>query len=365
MSSKDDKYWKEYDGLQYAKHRLLQSYLAAWFPILSSWQGRVLYIDCHAGRGRHETGDEGSPILALRILNEHRSRDQILSNTEVVFYFFEIDQRNYQLLRDEIDALGSLPDKMVILPFQSDYEAHLRTAFGDLRSSGGQLAPSFAFVDPYGFSISMEFLNEILSFPGTELLINFMYRYVSMAMTHEDQVENMNMLFGNEQWKALPTIQDPSDRSDATIKLFSQALNAKYATPMYMRAENGALKYALIHATNHPRGREKIKETMWGVIPDGTFSASEKDSPHQPVLLVPEPDLLPLESAIWQEFSGRSADVNQMHEWLVDQLYLPKHLHAILRSYRRQGVVEVSGYDPPFAFGKNPVFSFPCKKPGS
>ena len=58
-----------------------------WFPILGSWSGRVLYIDCHAGRGRHDAGQEGSPILALRVLLEHSHLNRILNDTEVNFIY--------------------------------------------------------------------------------------------------------------------------------------------------------------------------------------------------------------------------------------------------------------------------------------
>ena len=52
----NEKYWSEYTGLQEAKHELLSKYLGGWFPILAFSHGRVIYVDCHAGRGSHKTG---------------------------------------------------------------------------------------------------------------------------------------------------------------------------------------------------------------------------------------------------------------------------------------------------------------------
>ena len=173
MSSVDDKYWADYDGLQNGKHQLLRKYLGGWFPILARWQGRVLYIDCNAGRGRHETGHEGSPVLALRLLLEHKMRARILSSTEVHFYLFENNERNYADLMGEINAFGGLPGNVKIHPFQEDYESHLRSDIQKLKARNLRIAPSFAFVDPYGFTISMNFLNEFLSFPRCEILCQF------------------------------------------------------------------------------------------------------------------------------------------------------------------------------------------------
>ncbi len=251
---------------------------------------------------------------------------------------------------------------MIVRPYHADYEQHLRRELEDLKLRGRLLAASFAFVDPYGFSISVDLLNEILSFPATELLVNFMYRYVDMARTHSDQYENMELLFGRNRWQHLADFEVARDREIATVDLFSSRFRAAYVTNMYMRAENGALKYALIHASNHRRGRELIKEAMWTVAPDGSFTASERDSPDQPVLLVPMPDLNPLDDELWQKFAGMNVEMTELYDWLVDQLYLPKHLHKILSDYRKAGVVSASGYSGRFGFNKNPVLSFPSER---
>ena len=40
-----------------AKHEILRKYLAAWFPIMSSWQERIIFIDGFAGPGVYEGGE--------------------------------------------------------------------------------------------------------------------------------------------------------------------------------------------------------------------------------------------------------------------------------------------------------------------
>lgn len=365
MASADDRYWAQYDGLQHAKHQLLTSYLGGWFPILASWTGRVLYIDCHAGRGRHDTGHEGSPLLALRSLLEHRQCDQILRATQVRFEFFEINRKNYDTLMREISALGTLPGNVQVNCYHADYESRLRATVDFMRSRGSQLAPSFAFVDPYGFSLSMDLLNDLLSFPTSELLINFMYRYVDMAIHQPSQASLMDSLFGSPLWRQLASIDDPIRRSKETIALFSKQLKADYVTHMDMRAENGALKYVLIHATNHRKGREVMKRAMWSVTPDGSFTAFERHTPNQMVLIRPDPDLTPLKRALWNQFAGKQVTMRDIHEWLVDQIYLPRHLHEVLRDYRAKSLISASGYKGSFAFNKNPTISFQVTPPTS
>jgi hypothetical protein len=169
----------------------------------------------------------------------------------------------------------------------------------------------------------------------------------------------MDRLFGSTTWKELRNIENATERSETAITLFGHQLKAQHVTHMYMRARNGALKYALIHASNHPRGRELIKGAMWKVDPGGTFSANEKDSPDQPVLLVPDPDLTPLETKLFRDFRGRVVPMKELYEWLLHEIYLEKHLHQVIRELRNEGNVIASGYDGRFAFNKNPTIEFP------
>jgi hypothetical protein len=144
-----------------------------------------------------------------------------------------------------------------------------------------------------------------------------------------------------------------------TINLYSRQLKAKYATHMYMCGANGALKYILFHATNHKKGRQLMKQAMWSVTPDGSFTAYERNSPYQPVLIIPDPDLRPLEEALWKNYSGREARMGEIHDWLLEEVFLEKNLHQLLRDYRNKGIIQDTGYSGRFAFSKNPLIIFP------
>lgn len=56
-----------------AKHEILRKYLDAWFPIMTRWNGRVLYIDGFAGPGEYIGGKYGSPIIATKAVLEHKA----------------------------------------------------------------------------------------------------------------------------------------------------------------------------------------------------------------------------------------------------------------------------------------------------
>jgi three-Cys-motif partner protein len=359
MNSANDNYWDSYDGLQFAKHNLLKIYLGGWFPILSSWKVRVDYIDCHAGRGKHKTGEEGSPIIALKVLLNHPAKEKILKNTDVHFTFLEINNNNIEVLKNQIKELGKIPENIHVNYIESDYEEHLSKLLLEKQSIKGIFPPTFAFIDPFNFSISMDLVNKLLSFPTTEVLITFMFRNIDLAMTRESQQSNLNKLFGTNKWEELRTIENYKKRIEATINLFSNQLKANYVTHMKMLARNNALKYVEIHATNHPKGKDLIKDSIWKVCPDGVFTASERRTPDQLILLEPEPNLSPLEENLRQEFSGKSVSIKELYNWLLNQIYLKKHLHQIIRKLRNNGSIRVTGYTGRFSFNNNPIIHFP------
>src|SRR5712672_2541721 len=88
-----------------AKHEILKRYLQAWMVILS--QGRfpeILYIDGFAGPGEYETGEAGSPIIALDTALAFRPA----LTAKVHFLFVEKDTDRADHLRRQV-ALRSLP----------------------------------------------------------------------------------------------------------------------------------------------------------------------------------------------------------------------------------------------------------------
>ena len=69
------------------KHAVMRGYLNAWLPIIARYNSRVLFIDGFAGPGKYVGGEEGSPLIAIRVLREHAARAKI---KEVFFIFIEL-----------------------------------------------------------------------------------------------------------------------------------------------------------------------------------------------------------------------------------------------------------------------------------
>jgi hypothetical protein len=239
-----------------------------------------------------------------------------------------------------------------------DFEQVITGILDDLLEKKLQMAPAFVFVDPYGFRLSMGVLARLKSFERSELFVDFMWRYIDMAIHQEPQEENMDALFGFPEWRRIREIQDPTRRCDLAVHLFQQALGARYITWVKMLGENQAVKYVLIHATNHRRGRELMKEAIWAVCPTGEFVARVADNPQQEFLIQPEPDLTPLDEWLSSKYRGHEIRYAEIEEELIRTIFLPKHLHTVLRRLREDGQITLSGYDGRLAFDKNPIISY-------
>ncbi len=354
----DESYWKDYDGLQHVKHQLLKEYLKAWFPILARYNGKILYIDTHAGRGKHRGGQEGSPLVAVNTLINHKYRESILTNSEVHFFFFEYNAENCKSLEAEIEKVGHVPERINIHPpICSDFEKELRDTLNDLDEEGVNLAPTFAFIDPYGFGIPLSLINKILSYKKCEVFLTFMFRGVHMAMTNPVHPGNIDSIFGSDKWKNILNMTTYEEKKEYICDIYAEQLNAQFVSMVKMLGKNKALKYVLFHATNHSKGWWKMKDAIWSVIPDGSFSAYEKDRPEQLVLLVPEPELHAFEKEIRSKLSMKAIHYTELINWMevTKSPYRDKHLNDVIKKMKKNRMVECSDYEGRFGFEKNPL----------
>ena len=138
-------YWDDYTPFQQIKHNLIRCYLNGWYPKLGFWAGRVLYVDTHAGRGKYETGDPGSPVVALQTFLAHGSRDKLLSKSEFNFLFIERNPENVNALQEEVASLGRLPTRINVETSEGDAFEKLSEILTELRRDHARMAPAFLF----------------------------------------------------------------------------------------------------------------------------------------------------------------------------------------------------------------------------
>jgi len=334
-----------------AKHDMLASYLDGWFPILSRWNGRVLYFDGFAGRGRYNDGSEGSPLVALRRLVEHRSFPQ-MRHREFVFYLVEADADNAASLQQEIDVFKAekapWPATITTRVVNDRFDATANAILDQLREQKRNLAPTFAFIDPFGYSgIPMDLMADLLAYPKTEVFVNFMVGHVQRFITRDGQEKPMRELFGMDVSNVLDGYNEQGDRVEHLRAVYARQLQQRagfdHVQSFAMINATGNIGYYLLHGTRHPKGVELMKDAMWRIDPGGGYTFSDRLADEN-VLFTLDPDLAPLRAELLRHFAGRRDVPVDDIEWhaVLNTPYRKAHVRPVLRPLEKERVIQVN-----------------------
>ncbi|GAH57278.1 unnamed protein product, partial [marine sediment metagenome] len=130
-----------------AKHAILRKYLNAWLPIITRWNGRVLYIDGFAGPGEYIDSEEGSPIIAIKSVLEHKADIK----AEIRMLFIEADKRRCEFLKKKLESYQLHPN-IITESICAKFDETLTEILDYLDEQKTRLAPAFVFMDPFGFT---------------------------------------------------------------------------------------------------------------------------------------------------------------------------------------------------------------------
>jgi len=201
-----------------AKHAILESYLGAWFAILGSTHSRVIYVDGFCGPGRYLDGEAGSPLIALHSASQHRER----LRGEIIFLF--TDEKPDRIAHLETELQGfNLPDNFKPWPRVGRFDAIFDPILNRLEADGDVLAPSFVFIDPFGFSgIPFKLVQRILQNPRCEVFITFMVNAVQRFLDHPNEVirNQIEELFGTP--RAFELLHQPGTRIEVLHDLYKE-----------------------------------------------------------------------------------------------------------------------------------------------
>ena len=268
-----------------AKIEIVHRYLYLWFSILGTnpRNKRLVYIDGFAGPGRYANSEQSSPVAALQAAKaaiEHPGAK--LDGVEFSFLFVEKRKDFVENLRSVVSA-GIWPANITWDTETGSFEEKVGGVLEELRREGQQLAPTFAFIDPFGATgLPFRVVAEILSYPSCEVLLNLdsdgISRLIS-AQEFEKNQRNLDALFGDHSWQQLDPSMPMARLAVAVLSLYKQKLRAlrdvRYVFPFAMNTRQGQINYHLVFASHHPLGLEKMKEAMKAVDKTGSYSFSD------------------------------------------------------------------------------------------
>lgn len=295
-----------------AKHEILKRYLQAWYPILSKFNGRILYIDGFAGPGEYSNGELGSPIIAINEAKNHTLK----LNTEILFLFIEANKDRYEHLKNVASEID-LPNNIKYEIICSKFDETLISLFDNLNEQEKRIAPTFAFIDPFGFSDTpFSVIERLLSYKKCEVLITFMSGFMNRFKGESPKNKHFDALLGTPDWRHV--ITENSDAGDI-VTFYQNTLKsvAKHVYSFEMINKFNQTLFHLIFCTNSIKGLKEMKRAMWKVDETGTFSFSDNTDPYQTVLFEHEPDYQHLKRLILNKFKGKMVSTEEIENFVI------------------------------------------------
>ncbi|GAH32657.1 unnamed protein product [marine sediment metagenome] len=179
------------------------------------------------------------------------------------------------------------------------------------------------------------------------MFVNLMWRELDMQVQQKDIpgiAANLDKLFSGSEWKNRIIAQNQMDRAFQAASLLREKNEAKWCTPFFMLRGSKAIRYVLLHFTNHDKGRNLMKDTMWSVSPlDGNF-ARKSDNLSQGLLsIVKEPDLRSVENWVIQALKTSPKNWQQLSKYFLAENWRDKHLNDTIKKLIKDERIEVHG----------------------
>jgi three-Cys-motif partner protein len=326
-----------------AKHEIYRSYLEKWFPILLSDNGypSVTYAEGFSGPGVYKDGTPGSPIIAIQtLLDTPELRD---SRKVTRFVFIDDDRRCIESLKQQL--LVRFPERprserlMPVLVEQGKCADTFEPALGQL-SAWHQ--PILAVFDSWGnMPVPYGLIRKIAQNPSSEVIATFgPQHFIRFVDQLDDQVD---AVFGHDRtWRSIIELADGREKKRFLLGCYRTMLkDAGFQFQLdFELVTRSRESIYLIFGTNHRRGLEKMKESLWSVDrTQGVGFADPKDPETEPLFDLVDPVLGPLERMLLARMETEDqVRVETLREYaLFHTVYREQHVIPALQRLRERG----------------------------
>jgi three-Cys-motif partner protein len=323
---------------------LYRRYLATYLNILSRAPAvsEIYIFDLLCGEGVYSDKEEGSPLAALTVIQEHYVAN---NNTcpKITLLFNDSEPSNIERDVLKIDRVKEFCEKRFTPPsvriryYKHDFSTIFKLAVEEFRNNKG--CKGLFFIDPYGYKeVHPRNIREALDGGHSEVILfvpaSHMYRFAQTSAISdfpgsEPLREFLLELFEQDRVEFVSVL----DFLDQTKKRFKQYLSdLGVFVDTFLLERDAQNVYALFFFTSHIRGFERMLETKWK-IDDEQGSGFRKDknlSLFSGVLGSDFPNLL-------EDFI-RSTEFRtniQVHRFGLENGYLPKHVKQVFDDWKQ------------------------------
>jgi three-Cys-motif partner protein len=298
---------------------------------MTRFNERIVYIDGFAGPGEYKDGEPGSPLIAIDAFLKHSYAP--MREKGVLFFFIEQNPARCKYLEQLLAQRWQgqkLPPKAKYEVYQGNFDETMTDLLTELEQRQQRLAPTFAFIDPFGYSHTpMQTITRLMSHPKSEVLITFMYEELNRFITfdYQNKARQYDALFGTPEWREIEgTISNSvprslsQERKNFIHNLYSEQLRnvggAKYVRSFCMRNKKNITDYFLFFGTKSIAGIKAMKQAMWKVDSTGTYEFSDFTNPDQ-LLLFSQPDYTILQRMLSKHFHGKTVSIEEIEEYVI------------------------------------------------
>jgi three-Cys-motif partner protein len=328
-----------------AKHRIVEAYLNAWYPILigQPWCKTLTYAEGFSGAGTYVGGNPGSPVIAAEIFLR---RKHLAAGKTVNMVLVEEHPERLARLKKEIATpfqKYGLQDGPLVSYEEGECGEKLLPA---LSQSGAWKGPIFAFLDSYGGpDVPFDVARAIGKNRSGEVLVTFGTNFLTRFGSRGEYQTAGDQAFGGQTWRKVYELPG-AEKKSFLVDAYRNSLNAAgftYVLSFEMIDDTGSDLH-LVFGTKDPLGLERMKDAMWHIDPVRGVRYRDPRMPDQATFeLDMHPHLEPLCLEILRVLGDRPQTVEELQRHtLLETVYRPPHATNAVKDLAMRALVERS-----------------------
>ena len=269
-----------------AKHEILREYIISYLKVVCQQQRmpefKIALVDGFAGGGKYEGGEEGSPLVLLRAVEEAEylincSRSPTTQvKIRANHYFVEKNNNNYVSLQESIkdSKYKSRFDETLFL-FKGAFREHL----GEIVKHIKRVAPrggggAIFFLDQTGYTdVSIQDIQHIrTNLPQSEIIVTISIDWLIDFIRDETRLKSATDSMGISQYldineiiriKREKLVEWRSIIESKFSVALKQAAKYRFFIPFFIEPEYGRRGYWLLHLSSNVRAHNVMMEDIW------------------------------------------------------------------------------------------------------
>jgi three-Cys-motif partner protein len=286
-------------------------------------------------------------------MNHRHMAKHLGAGLEVRFHFVEQDADRVAVLKEQIDKFKTttpLPNGVHVNVAEGEFAPYLDSILTGLESAKKTIAPTFAFIDPFGFSgVPMQLMARLAKNARCEVLISFMFEHLNRFAGRQSKIDpHLDELYGTTAWRAIAADDNPERRRRGLIDLYRKQLVASgfpLVTNFEMLDDGNRTEYFLYYGTTSTTGLSAMKQAMWKADPASGTSFSDHIALNRQLSLVPATaPVQTLRDVLIARFKGQRVAIETIEDFVLKETIFSEKSHLkrkTLAPLEREKKIEV------------------------